>query len=753
MNAARGVMCLDDPFNPLITTTLQISGILVVSHFFHLILKPLGQPGPVAQILAGIVLGPSVLCHVKKIREFFLQSNSADYYNLFSSISGILFMFLFGLQTDIPYMRRNLRKASIITYGGMGVCCILGGIVSVLLIIFNKFSSTVTVFTVIITILANASAPAVIRLAAELKFSTSDTGRLAISCSLINEMTWTIVVNKYLASWCNKRNRHQKYVTNTEMLVILALVIGLSFLVEEYGFNSAIACYSIGLLFPREGKTTRTLMVKLTYAVQNFILPIYFGYIGFQFNITYLNTRNTIVIMLMVVLSIGGKFIGTLLACHYLNVPTVDSVVLCFLLNLKGHAELLLVSVLRSDIFNALTDQSLHNLVVIVVVINTVISGPVVAILLQKNEKYFAQKHFSLEFQPPDTELRFLTCVYTSRHITSKIGLVVALSGSPKNRNTSYLMHLVELPKRHLKKKLMYHQLKDGDQFSDEEDYGGNDVLEINDAVDAFTVEKKIMIRQSKVVAAFPTMYEDVCNWIEDLRVSIVFLTFHKHQRLDGKLETGKVGIRLTNQKLLRHAPCSVGIFVDRGQTGFQLPSSDSVQHVAALFFGGSDDREALACSTRLVPHPHTKLTLIRFLPTSPLQQDRIIDKASHDNGQVLMEISNQDMEAETDRAFLEDFHNRYTTSARVTYEETRVADGKETMETLKGLGKRFSLLIVGKGGRGHLSVATGLSDWEECPELGVVGDVLASSEFDIDASVLVIQQQNHSENDFRDSP
>jgi hypothetical protein len=36
------------------------------------------------------------------------------------------------------------------------------------------------------------------------------------------------------------------------------------------------------------------------------------------------------------------------------------------------------------------------------------------------------------------------------------------------------------------------------------------------------------------------------------------------------------------------------------------------------------------------------------------------------------------------------------------------------------------------------------MSDWEECPELGTVGDVLASSDFDIHGSVLVIQQHRN---------
>ncbi|XP_015581354.2 cation/H(+) antiporter 2 [Ricinus communis] len=771
MDAARRALCLDDPFNPLVTTTLQASGILVISHFFHLILKPLGQPGPVAQILAGIVLGPSCLSHFSIVKDVFIQSSSADYYEVFSSIFCILFMFLIGLETDIPYLRRNLRKATIIAYGGLTVCSIFGLATSYFIIHMLKLTAhPYALANLIMIILSNAASPVVVRLAAELKFSTSDTGRLAICSALINEMScvlwfsvlvafmswkrfgWAIlflsmtigliVLNKYLAAWCDQRDRNQKYVTNTEMYFILLLIIAVSFLIEEYGFNSTISSFFIGLMFPREGKTARTFGVKLAYAVHNFILPMYFGYIGFQFDVTYLNNyRNLIAVVLLIILSMGGKIIGTLVACHYLNVPVLDGIIISFLLNLKGHAELLVVGVLSKSILRSWWDQNVHNLVVIVVVLNTVISGPAVAYILRKNGKYFSQKHTSLEVRQPETELRMLTCVYDSRNITGKIGLIFALGGSLATPTTAYLMHLVELPKRHQKKKLMYHQLRDGDQFSDEEDYGGNDVLEINEAVDALTMENKFSIHQSKVVSSFPRMYEDVCDGIEDLRVSIVLLTFHKHQRLDGQLENGREIIRLTNQKILRHASCSVGIFVDRGQTGFQLPTSETVQNIATLFFGGPDDREALSCSQRIVAHPHINFTLICFLPSSPNEQKGFVDKTSRRNSEVLMEMYEHDMEAETDKAFLDDFCNRYVASGKAGYEEKYVDNGMQTLEALTELGQRFSLLIVGKAGRKNSPITTSLSDWEECPELGRIGDILASSEFNINSSVLVIQQ------------
>lgn len=51
MDATANIMCQEDPVNPVVSTCLQVCGILVVSHLFHLIFKPLGQPGPVAQVL------------------------------------------------------------------------------------------------------------------------------------------------------------------------------------------------------------------------------------------------------------------------------------------------------------------------------------------------------------------------------------------------------------------------------------------------------------------------------------------------------------------------------------------------------------------------------------------------------------------------------------------------------------------------------------------------------------------------------
>lgn len=89
-----------------------------------------------------------------------------------------------------------------------------------------------------------------------------------------------------------------------------------------------------------------------------------------------------------------------------------------------------------------------------------------------------------------------------------------------------------------------------------------------------------------------------------------------------------------------------------------------------------------------------------------------------------------------------------YVTTGQVGYVEKHVENGAETASALKDMADMYSMFIVGKGARGHSGLTTGMSDWEECPELGKVGDLLASSDFDLSGSVLVIQQHRPSNNE-----
>lgn len=283
-------------------------------------------------------------------------------------------MFLIGLETDHSHVLRKFRLCSTVAYGGAIVGAIFGMAVSFFLhqqMMLNDNKKVGFVF-IIMLMMAYSASPVVIRIAGDLKFATSDIGRIVIYSSLINELTCLILfgliisfhhsrffgdffltvfitlvvvyVNKFVAAWFNKRNRNQKYLRNPELFFMLSLLIGSSMIIEMYTSTSVISCFVIGLTFHKEGKTARTLVQKLGYCVYNFILPIYFGYLGFQFDGSILGNFNSVAIVIIVVLlSIGSKVSGTLAACYYLNIPLNHGIFIGFCLNLKGHADLLFI--------------------------------------------------------------------------------------------------------------------------------------------------------------------------------------------------------------------------------------------------------------------------------------------------------------------------------------------------------------------------------------------------------------------------
>ncbi|KAI8536905.1 hypothetical protein RHMOL_Rhmol10G0293100 [Rhododendron molle] len=558
MDATKRVACNREMFNPVSTMGMQVAFILVLSHCFQLVLKPLGQPGPIAQILSGFVLGPSGLSHISFVKKIFFQDLTGDYYETMALFSRIIIMFLIGLETDIPYLVRNLRPASILACGGCVTCTVFAAAITPF--IYHQTGAHGPMFTMALTIaviFSNAASPIVIRLAAELKFATTDFGRLVISSSLISDMYsvvllvvsseskaekkfmhWVlfgclafllvvavIILNMYLANWLNRRNRNQKHLKNAEAFGILSVLVVTAMTIESMGFNSIVACFLIGSMFPKGGKTGRTLLPKLNYSVHNFIFPIYLGYMGFQADMTTINSLASLgVVAVVLLLSLGGKISGTLAACYYLRIPMNE-------------------------------------------VTNTLIVGPIIVYIVRRENESLGYRHVALEWQDPEIELRMLACVHNPRHVSTIVGLIAALRGSERGPITPYLMHLIELPDQKSKdNSLMYHQRED-DELSDEDNYGGNEVVEINEAVDAFTAETGVVVHQVKAVSPFQNMHDDVCARAEETRASIILLHFHKHQRIDGKMEPGKEGIRTTNQKVLRHSKCSVAILVDRGLT------------------------------------------------------------------------------------------------------------------------------------------------------------------------------------------
>lgn len=376
---------------------------------------------------------------------------------------------------------------------------------------------------------------------------------------------------------------------------------------------------------------------------------------------------------------------------------------------------------------------------VVMAVIMTSIITPIVTVVYRPARRFVPYKRRTLQQSKPDSELRILACIHTPRNVPTTINLVEASNPNKKSPIFVYALHLVELTGR-ASAMLIVHNTQKGQGSSNPINRAQANSDHIANAFQNYEHhDGSVSIQPLTAISPYSTMHEDICNLAEDKRVSIIIVPFHKQQTVDGGLEPTNPAFRSVNQNVLANAPCSVGILIDRGLGGTTRISAAHVSHhIAVLFFGGPDDREALSYAWRMSGHPGINVTVMHFIAG-----DDVVEAAPMPGyeSRILTVFTDNEKERQIDEEFLNEFRLKNVNDESIVYLEKVVNNGEETVAAIRAMDNVHDLYIVGRG-QGHISPLTaGLTDWSECPELGAIGDVLASSDFAATVSVLVVQQ------------
>lgn len=194
---------------------------------------------------------------------------------------------------------------------------------------------------------------------------------------------------------------------------------------------------------------------------------------------------------------------------------------------------------------------------------------------------------------------------------------------------------------------------------------------------------------------------------------------------------------RWVNRRVLLQAPCSVGIFVDRGLGGSSQVSAQDVSYsVVVLFFGGPDDREALAYGLRMAEHPGIVLTVFRFV-VSPERVGEIVNVEVSNNNNENQSVKN----LKSDEEIMSEIRKISSVDESVKFVEKQIENAAVDVRSAIEEVRRSNLFLVGRMPGGEIALA--IRENSECPELGPVGSLLISPESSTKASVLVIQQYN----------
>lgn len=353
---------------------------------------------------------------------------------------------------------------------------------------------------------------------------------------------------------------------------------------------------------------------------------------------------------------------------------------------------------------------------VIAVVAVTAIVTPMVRALYDPSRHQFPTRRRTIQQAKEGAELRVLVCIHNQDNVPTVVNLLEASYATEESPIAVIALLLVELVGR-AAPMLIAHQPFETLEINASTSRSGH----IINALHQYRVynEGRATVQSFSAISHMEMMHEDICRVAFEQNATLVVIPFHKHWAIDGEIESVERAIQHMNTKVLEKAPCAVGILIDRGilKGSLSILNNQSMYHVAVLYIGGPDDVESLSYGARMANHTNVTLTIIRFLLFG----------------------SNNARDRKLDNDFINEVCHANTGNEDFSYQEQMVRDSVELASSIRGLEDCFDLILVGRQHQAS-ALLQGLGAWTECPELGVIGDFLASSDFDSSASVLVVQ-------------
>ncbi|KFK43013.1 hypothetical protein AALP_AA1G067800 [Arabis alpina] len=753
MLTSKGVFLGSDPFNYAVPVLLlQMAVIILTSRLLFRLLKPLKQGMISAQVLAGIILGPSLFGQNKRYMARFLPMSGKITLQTLSNVGFFIHLFLLGLRIDASILRKAGSKAILIGTASYAFPFSLGNLTLLFLKnIYNLPGEVVHCISSVISLNSLTSFPVTTTVLAELNILNSDLGRLATNCSIVCEaFSWIValvfrlflrdgtlatiwsffwvsgllvgifVICRPIIIWLTERRSitigKQGEIPFFPIIMILLMV---SLSSEVLGVHAAFGAFWLGVSLPDGPPLGTGLTTKLDMFASSLMLPCFIAISGLQTNFFVVGETHGKIIEAVIIITYACKFVGTAAASAYCNIQFTDALSLAFLMCCQGVIEIY-TSVMWKD--TKVLNVECFNLLIMSILLVTGISRFLVVCLYDPSKRYRSKsKRTILNMRQRNLQFRLLLCVYNVENVPSMVNLLEASYPTRFSPISVFTLHLVELKGRAHAVLMPHHQMNKLDPNTIQSTYIVNGFQRFEQMH-----QGTLMAQHFTAAAPYSSINDDICTLALDKKATLIVIPFHKQYAIDGNIDHVNPAIRNINLNVLEKAPCSVGIFIDRGETEGRrsVLMSHTWRNVAIIFIEGRDDAEALAFCMRVAEHPEVSVTMIHFRHKSSLQQNYVVEEVSE-----YSEIR-----------LINDFKNFSLNKPKVHYREEIVRDGVETTQVISSLGESYDMVVVGRDHDLDSSVLYGLTDWSECPELGVIGDMFASTDFHF--SVLVIHQQ-----------
>ncbi|RJE17802.1 K homeostasis protein Kha1 [Aspergillus sclerotialis] len=374
-----------DPKNPIVVFIIQAAIIIVLCRLLHWPLSKIRQPRVIAEVIGGIILGPSVMGRIPGFTDAIFPAASIPNLTLVANLGVVLFLFVVGLETDLRFLISNWRVALGVSAAGMILPFGLGSAISYGL--YNNFRNDPSLefiefgtYLLFIGIaMAITAFPVLCRILTELKLLGTNVGVIVLSAGVGNDVVgWVLLAlcvalvnagNGLTALWVllvctgytlflaflfrplflrflDRTGSLQKGPSQSVVTVTLLLALASAFFTQVIGVHAIFGGFLIGLICPHEGGFAIKLTEKVEDLVAALFLPLYFTLSGLNTNLGLLDTGKVWgYVVGVIAIAFLTKVAGGALASRFSGLLWRESLTIGVLMSCKGLVELIVLNI------------------------------------------------------------------------------------------------------------------------------------------------------------------------------------------------------------------------------------------------------------------------------------------------------------------------------------------------------------------------------------------------------------------------
>jgi Kef-type K+ transport system membrane component KefB len=399
---------------PLPLLLLQLILIVTMARLFAAHSARVGQPAVIGEMIAGIVLGPSVAGALAPgLFHFIFPADSMEALRMLSQVGVVLFMFVVGMELDLKQMRGQARTAILVSHVSIALPYLLGTFFS--LFIYESFSTPgihFSSFALFMGVAMSMTAfPVLARILEEREMTKSHLGSMALTCAAVTDVTaWTILV--FVVAVVKARHPGHFLLTigllavflgamflvvkpllrrlpvakmgissePTQNMVVAVLVVafGAGLLTEVIGIHVLFGAFVAGMVMPRESDFQLRVRERLESFSGAFLLPLFFAFTGLRTQIGLVSDWASISVCLgLVLLATLGKLGGSMLTARRSGLDWHDSFALGALMNTRGLVELIVLNI-GFDL--GILSPRVFTMMVVMALVTTCMTGPLLSL-------------------------------------------------------------------------------------------------------------------------------------------------------------------------------------------------------------------------------------------------------------------------------------------------------------------------------------------------------------------------------------